>query len=123
MGYCCGGIETIFVCFNCYGSLTTWVTAAAVLRLFLVFIFFFSLYDHMGYCCGGIETPTTLREIEKILSTTWVTAAAVLRHIQVHTAAKADGTTWVTAAAVLRPRSIIIIYLNERPHGLLLRRY
>ena len=56
MGYCCGGIETLFHK-SCFLRVkTTWVTAAAVLRQPEPLRALILNSDHMGYCCGGIET-------------------------------------------------------------------
>ena len=41
MGYCCGGIETVIAAFTVPFIVTTWVTAAAVLRLLFSYFSFF----------------------------------------------------------------------------------
>ena len=123
MGYCCGGIETNKVVsmetpipmrphglllrrywdainpkFHSLVLLTTWVTAAAVLRLSyfstaeeklgphglllrrywdnVVWSLQRSIHDHMGYCCGGIETsrPSTRR------NATWPHGLLLIQH-------------------------------------------
>ena len=61
MGYCCGGIETFPTINRNNLYMTTWVTAAAVLRL-CHFFYNLNCYDHMGYCCGGIETRAFVLE-------------------------------------------------------------